>query len=82
MFQVLCFGFRQVPEDEKVVSRRITLGDDALVNAARVAVIALAGTRSGPTLLHPALSRVRGRGQTGEIRGEGIRLAKKQSHGG
>jgi hypothetical protein len=64
------------------VSGTITPGDDALVNAARVPVIALAGTRNGPTLLHPSLRRVRGRGQTGEIRGEGIRLANKQPHGG
>ena len=33
------------------------------------------------TPLYPTLRRVRGRGQTGEIREEGIRLAKKQPHG-
>lgn len=59
------------------MSRRITLGDDALVNAARVPVIALAGTRNRPTLLHPALGRVRGRGQPAEISEEGIQLANK-----
>ena len=50
---------------------------DAFLNAARVPVIVLTGTRNGATLLYPALRCVRSCGQTSQICEKGTRLADK-----
>ena len=52
-----------------------------ILNAARVPVIVLIGTRNGATLLYPALCSVRSCGQASQIREECRRLAYEQPHG-
>ena len=48
---------------------------NAFLNAARVPMIVLTGTRNGATLLHPALRCVCSCGQTSQIREKTTRLA-------